>query len=516
MSFSKNPHTTLDKVFLHPFWGLPLFFLVMYGLFLFTVGFGGIFQDAFDLLGQLCFIKTPQYVMEATSGPHWLSLLLLGLGQGLCTVLSFIPLLMSLFVGLGLLEQSGYLLRAARVADRLIRWIGLPGKALIPLLIGFGCNVPAVLETRMLSNARDRILTIMMLPFMSCGARLAIYAVFVSIFFKGAGFSVIFALYLIGILVAVLTALLFRWALWQKSSVLRLGSEFSSISDIALPSYKPLNLKCIAQQAWSQVRNFIRKAGILIVPSCMILSCLGIFQPQWQHDAEQLGRRVNPFFEPMGIQADNWPATIGLLGGLAAKEVLLVSLTALYAQEGPVLEAENLISPETPAESSLKEMWAGTIQEAGWSLVQNTQLLLKRSLNPFYSLSFEHKLNPQAQRNLQGHFGSPAAAFAYLLFILLYFPCISVVAVIKKELNAYWAGLSILWSSALAYLISVIFYQGYLWIKEGVTEAQVWVFSMLGLWISLVLAIRWLVRHCTAFRPTCALGGLKPISIRVI
>ena len=161
-----------DKLALHPVMSLPLFLLVMYALFVFAIGFGGIFQDFFEQTVQALISGILQRL--PAQSPIWLNHVITAFGRGMALTASFIPVLMGLFVGLGALEQSGYMARVAYIAENLTRWIGLPGKAFIPLLVGFGCNVPAVMGTRILHNPRDRILTIMMLPFMSCGARLAI------------------------------------------------------------------------------------------------------------------------------------------------------------------------------------------------------------------------------------------------------------------------------------------------------------------------------------------------------
>ena len=505
---TKKPDNNLDFWILHPIWGLPLFFGVMYLLFLFTIGVGGIFQDAFDILGRALFVAWPDQVTQALNCPLWFRVLILGLGNGVCTVLTFIPVLMSLFVGLGVLAQSGYLQRAARVADRLTRFFGLPGQALIPLLIGLGCNVPAILETRLLTQTRDRVLTIMMLPFVSCGARLAVYAVFVSAFFKGAGYTVIFLLYLTGVLAALLTAVLFRWA-WStprsaENGVKKTGPE-------PLSPYQVWRLRPIIRQAWVRVCRFIRKVGLLILPCCVVLSCLSAWQPSVQLGLASFSQRLSPVLEPMGIQPSNWPATVGLLSGLLAKEAMIASLSALYAPEIP--------GPSVAVAASTGLGWMQSLRQAGDSVCTNANLWLQRSLRPWHLDIQESRMDPLAQQAMRVHFGSNAAAFAYLLFVLLYFPCISVVAVIRKELNGYWAALSVIWSSGLAYTLAVLCYQGHRWAVSAPgagAEALVWMGRALGLLFLLVLLVRLAVARLSGFtQPITPVRG-KSLPVRVL
>jgi ferrous iron transport protein B len=420
----------------------------MYALFVFAIGFGGIFQDFFEQTVQALISGILQRL--PAQSPIWLNHVITAFGRGMALTASFIPVLMGLFVGLGALEQSGYMARVAYIAENLTRWIGLPGKAFIPLLVGFGCNVPAVMGTRILHNPRDRILTIMMLPFMSCGARLAIYALFVSVFFAESGYQCIFMLYLIGILVAVFTVLIFKHA-WFRGVPSGLTTD---ILDTSLPAYRWPEWLGIIRQSAHRVKKFVRKAGMMIIPCCLVLGSIGELKTLTGVDIEWIGRKITPIFRPLGIEEDNWPATVGLLTGMLAKEVLVGSLGALYPTDN-----DNDIDIREPSSWTEPFVLADALKEAAGSIVQNAQSFGEKIRHPFELSLKANKMKPEAQRFMVSSFGSSIAAFSYLLFVLLYFPCISVVVVIAKELNRYWAALSVLWSTGLAYVVSVIFYQ---------------------------------------------------------
>jgi len=196
----------IDRVVLHRYWALPIFFGVMYLMFFCAVNLGGALQDFFDIGSEAVFVQGVAWALQAMHAPNWLiALLANGVGKGVNTTLTFIPVIASMFFFLALLETSGYMARAAFVVDKVMRILGLPGKSFVPMIVGFGCNVPAIMAARTLDSERDRLLTVLMSPFMSCSARLAIYAIFIATFFPVGGHNIVFSLYLIGILMAVLT-----------------------------------------------------------------------------------------------------------------------------------------------------------------------------------------------------------------------------------------------------------------------------------------------------------------------
>jgi ferrous iron transport protein B len=252
----------LDRIVLNRYVGIPIFLLIMYTLFLFAINVGGAFQDFFDIGSTAIFIQGSIHLLTPLHWPVWLiALIANGLGKGINTTISFIPVIGAMFLFLSLLEDSGYMARAAFVVDKLMATIGLPGKAFVPLIVGFGCNVPTVMATRTLASPRDRILTVMMAPFMSCGARLTVYTLFVAAFFPQGGALIIFALYSIGVLSAILTGLLLR------STALK--AETTPMI-LELPTYHWPHWRTIFKSTWQRLKLFLFKAEAPIRPPIVI------------------------------------------------------------------------------------------------------------------------------------------------------------------------------------------------------------------------------------------------------
>jgi len=304
----------------------------MYAMFMFTINIGGAFVDFFDGIFKAIFVDGFSAVLNAIHTPDLLRIILAnGLGGGIEIVATFIPIISALYLFLSAVEDSGYMARAAFVMDRFMRNIGLPGKAFVPLIVGFGCNVPAVMATRTLENERERKLTILMNPFMSCGARLPVYALFVAAFFPTNGQNLVFLLYLIGITVAILTGLL------MKRTIL---SGDSSGFMMELPPYHLPTVKGILLRAWDRVRLFIKEAGQVIVVMVLIINVLSSIGTNGSINSTQpnhsvlaaISKTATPVFAPMGIQPDNWPAVLGVISGVLAKEVVVGTLDTLYSQ----------------------------------------------------------------------------------------------------------------------------------------------------------------------------------------
>jgi len=245
-------------------------------------------------------------------------------------VATFIPIIGFLFLFLSVLEDSGYMARAAFVMDRFMRWIGLPGKSFIPLIVGFGCNVPAIMATHTLEHHRDRLLTIPMAPFMSCGARLPVYVLFAAAFFAEGAQNVVFGLYLIGIVVAVLTGLILKNTLLE-------GEATPFIME--LPPYHVPTLKGILIHTWDRLKGFIFRAGRVIVPMVLVLNVLNSVGTDGSYGNENnnnsvlaaVGRGIAPAFSPMGLTEENWPAAVGIFTGVLAKEAVVGTLNAAYS-----------------------------------------------------------------------------------------------------------------------------------------------------------------------------------------
>ena len=325
----------IDNIVLNRFIGIPLFLSAMYLMFFFAINIGGALQDFFDIASGAIFVDGLASVLTNLHFPNWLiAVLAEGAGKGVQTTLTFIPVIGAMFLFLSMLEDSGYMARAAFVVDRLMKSLGLPGKSFVPMIVGFGCNVPSIIGARTLDNKRDRILTIIMSPFMSCGARLAIFAVFVAAFFPTNGASMIFALYLTGIVLAMLTGLLLRKTLLKGDPAPLL---------LELPPYHLPKISKLFLNAWQRLKVFIFKTGKVIVPVCILIGILSGLNidgnlADGEGDTTSLlaafGKFLTPIFYPLGITDENWPATVGLITGVLAKEVVVGTLNAIYSNLG--------------------------------------------------------------------------------------------------------------------------------------------------------------------------------------
>jgi len=351
-----------------------------------------------------------------------------------------------LFLCLSVMEDSGYMARAAFVIDRLMIGIGLPGSAFVPLIVGFGCNVPAVMATRALSKEDDRLMTIAMAPFMSCGARLTVYALFAAAFFKGQGQNIVFLLYLTGILMAIFTGWIFRKQIFQ-------GQMSASYAE--MPVYHVPVIKNLLLTTWFRLRSFVLRAGrtiVLVVVALSFLNSIGTDGSFGNEDTETsvlsvIGKSITPAFYPMGLTDDNWPATVGLFTGLFAKEAVVGTLNALYSGQ---VEGD----PMTLLQAS---------EAAAMSVYDNASALGGALLDPLGLSLNDDAANDSSQgaalANMAAYFGSDLAAFSYLVFILLYAPCVAVIAAMHKESGLKWAGLVFGWTTLVGYITATMVYQ---------------------------------------------------------
>ena len=450
----------IDRVLVNRWFGLPFFLLVMYLLFLFTINLGGAFIDFFDQAAGAIFVTGVGQLLASINTPEWLTVIIAdGVGGGIQVVATFIPIVGFLFVFLTLLEDSGYMARAAFIVDRFIRAIGLPGKAFMPLIVGFGCNVPAIMASRTLENQKDRILTVAMAPFMSCGARLAVYALFAAAFFPQGGQNMVFALYLIGIGGAIITGFLLRKTLLQ-------GEVQPFIME--LPAYHLPSLSTLFINTWQRLRSFMLGAGKIIVIVVTILSFFnslgkdGSFGNEGTQDSvlSAIGQTIVPVFTPMGIDEDNWPATVGIFTGIFAKEAVVGTLDALYTE----LAAPEDTSTNTEV-ASVSEELAGAFASIPENLSDMTSWLtdpLGITASGFQNQ--DSAMDAQGVNNatfgaMQERFHGQLGAFAYLLFILLYFPCVAAMGAINREVGPQWAIFIAAWTTGLAYIVAVSVYQ---------------------------------------------------------
>ncbi len=445
----------IDRIALSQRWGMLVFLTVMYLVFFVSINLAAVFIDLFDGLAQAAFVDAPALLLYrfALEG-GFLSVVLGAVGTGLQTVATFAPVVGFLFFCQILLEESGYMTRAAVVADRMMRRLGLSGRAFLPLILGFGCTIPAILATRTLDTRSERIMTALMAPFMSCGARLPVYALFAAAFFPTSGQNIVFALYLLGVGVALFTG----WILAP-----RLMPDPPRPLAIELPVYQAPAIGQGVRLCWVRLKQFLSEAGKTIAIVVTLLSLLNSFAPDGTIGNEGNGRSilaqgariVTPVLGPMGIEQDNWPAAVGLVTGIFAKETVVGTLQALYVSEG---EGEGSApDPIGTAQAALRDL-AG----AGAGLVAMLADPLGLDVGPIESFAEAAKaqeVEAALFAELRGRFDGAAGAFAYLVLILLYVPCVAALSTIWREIGGLWASISGLWSTLLAYGGAVVAYQ---------------------------------------------------------
>lgn len=449
----------VDRLVLHRIWGYPIFLGILYLVFSLTMVLGGVFIDFFDRLFGLFFVDTPRFLLTRMGAPEWLNGIAIdGIGVGIQTVATFIPVVFFMFFFLAILEDSGYLSRAAFLMDRLMRALGLPGKAFVPLILGFGCTVPAIVATRTLEHRRDRLLTVFMAPLMSCGARLPVYALFAAAFFRDSAGLVIFSLYLVGMALSVGTGLLMRKAVFQG----QLSPFVMELSSYHAP--RPRHLLLVT---WRNLRGFLLKAGQIIVLMVAILGVLNTLRVDgtWEGESEVptvltvLGTTAQPLFAPLGVDRDNWPAAVSLFTGLFAKEAVVGTLTTLYRQVG---EAEAAGTVALADSHSGEFDFLGTLGSVFTSLGQDLVGFTSGLLDPLGLSVVEESRQEEAALldSLAAGFGhNPWRAYAYLLFVLLYIPCVAALSAMAKEVGAVWTLVSGVYLALTAWGVSTLFYQ---------------------------------------------------------
>jgi ferrous iron transport protein B len=481
----------IDTVVLSRFFGIPVFLLVMYLMFMFTINIGGAFIDFFDGIAGAIFVDGLSEILDMVGTPDFLRIVLAdGLGGGIQVVATFIPIITALYLFLSAVEDSGYMARAAFVMDRFMRSIGLPGKAFVPLIVGFGCNVPAVMATRTLENERERKLTILMNPFMSCGARLPVYALFVAAFFPTNGQNLVFALYLIGITVAVLTGFL------MKRTIL---SGESSGFMMELPPYHMPTLKGILLRTWDRVRLFIKDAGQVIVVMVLVINVLSAIGTDGSiaHDNSDasvlavISKTATPIFAPMGIEEDNWPAVLGVISGVLAKEVVVGTLDTLYSQLAR--EEEGYVDNEEPfnfqqaisdAAATVPENLAAVTDMFGDPLQMNVG-----DIESLEAAATEQEISDATFGAMIKRFDGQVGAFSYLLFVLLYFPCVAVIGAIRREAGTNWAVFVAIWTTTIAYITATCFYQIGTFAQHPLFSG-LWLGGVVILFIGLIIGLR--------------------------
>ena len=450
----------IDNVVLNRWLGVPFFLLMIYLMFTFAVNLGAVFIDFFDILLTALIVDGTSWLLgnvlpEILVAEVIITLVAQGVGGGITLVATFIPVIGFLYLCLSALEDSGYMSRAAFVIDRLMLGIGLPGNAFVPLIVGFGCNVPAVMAARTLSRDSDRLMTISMAPFMSCGARLTVYALFAAAFFRENGQNIVFGLYLLGILLAVLTGWIFRKQLFP-------GEITPSLQE--MPAYHAPILRNILLTTWFRLKGFIFRAGKTIVMVVIVLNFLNSIGSDLSfgnEDSEDsvlsvIGKAITPAFIPLGLERNNWPATVGLFTGMFAKEAIVGTLDALYSE------------PQNETETGPPDLLAATgeaFASIGAELVSLGDSLgdpLGISIGDVSNVEVvaqEQEVSGNTLTNMAAMFNGPFSAFCYLVFVLLYAPCVAVLGAVNKEAGWRWTLLVFGWCTGLAYITATVIYQ---------------------------------------------------------
>jgi ferrous iron transport protein B len=434
----------IDNVIAHRVWGIPVFILFMWLTFFLTFRIGQYpmawIENGVGLLSDLLHRSMPEGMLK--------DLFIDGLIGGVGGVLIFLPNIIILYLAISFMEDSGYMARAVFIMDKAMHRIGLHGKSFIPLVMGFGCNVPAILSTRIIESRRDRLLTILINPFMSCSARLPVYVLLISAFFKTNQGSILFLIYLIGVLMAIMTAILLQKLFFRKQDV-----PFV----MELPPYRMPTVRTMARHMWHRTVQYLQKITTVILMASVLIWALGYF-PVNKHvpanlkaeisrlkssgssisakDGEQLqrlnakviairqeqsyigrlGKFIQPVMAPLGF---DWKMSVALMSGIMAKEVIVGTMGVLY-EAGESGKGENI------------------------SLIHKLQ-------------NYRYSEGPRAGEPVI----TPLSAFAFMIFILIYFPCIGVVAAIRKETGSWkWPAFSVIYTTAIAWLMAFLVYQG--------------------------------------------------------
>jgi ferrous iron transport protein B len=437
----------IDDAVTHRLLGLPIFAAVMYVIFRLVIDVSAPFLEWTESVVTGPVSRWIGVVLEVIGAPVWLhSLVIDGVVAGVGAVLVFVPGLIALYFFLALLEDSGYMARAAFVMDRFMRLVGLHGKSVIPLLLGFGCAVPAVYATRTMPHWRDRLLTALLVPLMSCSARLPVYVVFGLAFFGARAGTVIWLLYLLGIVVAMLAALVF------SRTVLRPQGDSAFV--LELPPYRMPTLKGLLIHTWENTREFIQRAGTVILAGTVVLWFL--LNLPWgvadQRDSlfGRLSAVVAPLFQPLGFA--DWEPAGALVTGFVAKEMVVSTMAQIY---GGGAGTKSVAVGDQTVGQEVAEILVGFAEanlNAGRTLLS---ILPGVDLLPEEGIAEDMRLSAA----LRSQF-SPLAAFTFLVFVLLYVPCVATIGAIRQEFGWRWAATAALYQTAVAWIVALVVYQG--------------------------------------------------------
>lgn len=389
----------IDSIAMHPLFAIPIFILVMFCVFQITFGtFGSMLSDMLDTLFNVQFANMLENILtSAEVGAFFKGLLLDGIISGIGSVITFFPQIMLLFLFLSFLEDSGYMARTAFIMDKLFIKIGLSGKSFVPMIMGFGCSVPAIMAVRTLDNERDRKLTMLLIPFMSCGAKMPVYAVFTAALFPNNAGIVTFSLYILGIALGIISGLILSNTVFK-------GDEPPFV--LELPPYRMPTFKSTFNHMWDKVKDFLTRVGTVILLASIIIWLLENldFHLHLTADSEYsiigtFGKLIAPIFKPCGF--GNWKVAVSLISGFAAKEAVVSTMSILY----------------------------GAYNTADLVLCLTTSF-------------------------------TPLSAYSFLTFVLLYVPCIAAVSTLRSELNSRkLTAFSVLYQLSIAWIMSTLVFQ---------------------------------------------------------
>lgn len=386
----------LDRILTHKIWAIPIFLCVMLAVFFLSFSLVGKWLSDLLTLGIDWLTGVVDGALTSAGISEWLhSLLIDGVFNGVGSVLSFVPTIMVLFFLLSILEDSGYMARVAFVMDKLLRKIGLSGKSFVPMLIGFGCSVPGILAARTVSSERDRKMTVLLVPFMSCSAKLPIYSLITMAFFPRYQALVMLGVYVLSMVVGVLYGLLLKVTVFK-------GNPVPFVME--LPNYRWPSLKTLLRNSWEKGKSFIRKAFTVIFVATLVIWFLQSVDTTFNFTSDssvsilaEIGRFLSPVFAPLGL--GDWRLTTSIITGLTAKEAVVSTLAVLFG-------------------------------------------VASESLSAVLSAAF-----------------SPLQGFCFLAFVVLYMPCVAAVAAVRKELGSGWkAALAMFSQTVVAYLVTLIIY----------------------------------------------------------
>ncbi len=437
----------IDKVILNRYIGIPIFLITMWIIFKLVFDFSTPFSDWIDSLISGPVTKWTEVALTTINSPDWLvSLVIDGVIAGVGAVVVFIPVIAVMMFIITLLEGSGYMARVAFVMDRLMHSIGLHGKSFIPMILGFGCNVPSIYATRVLETERDRKLTALLVPFMSCGARLPVYIIFVGAFFAKNAPTVLWSLYCLGIFIAVVLGFILKKTLYRG---------FAPVFIMELPPYRIPIFRDLIIHTWQKLKHFVVKAGTYIFAVSVIMWFL--LNTPYGVEKEnsvlgRIGKTISPIFEPLGF--GTWEASSALVAGVVAKEIVVSTMAQIYVPEN-----------EKNAEESVNDEKTGFFEDVG-QIFTSFFVAIKNSFENLISsfgiksLSAEEDEKQAPLKSKLQQIFTPLSAYAFLAFVLLYWPCVVVGIAMKQEFGSWKIyGQALIIHTFTAWLIAMIIYQ---------------------------------------------------------